>query len=430
MRVTLFRVAIGVGLVLVSILGSAAAAGAAGCVPGVAGATSAFTFTGAEQCYTPPVGVMALHVVATGAAGGIGRNSGSGGNGATVIADVTIAAGQTLYVEVGGAGSEYGFAGPSSGGFNGGAAGGVGGFGSGGGGATDLRKCSIASPSCVTAPESASDPRLIVAGGGGGSGDDNNGGSGGFAGAVGDAGAGASGAAQGGSGGSSRFPGFGGLGGSGGSAGSDGTDGVGGQGGLGTVGGGGGGGGGYWGGGGGGGGDSNLGGGGGGGSSFGPTGAVFGTAPNGVQASLTITPYASSSSGPTGPTGPQGPAGPEGATGATGPRGPAGQVELVTCRTVMTTVKRKRKKVRVTRLVCSTKLVTGPVKFKLASGDQRASLSRAGFVYATGYARRARRGLRTWLLAARNLVRGRYTLTLTSSHGPRPTTSRQQVTVS
>lgn len=134
-------------------------------------------------------------------------------------------------------------------------------------------------------------------------------------------------------------------------------------------------------------------------------------------------------SGPTGATGPIGATGPKGATGATGPRGPAGKVELVTCKTVKTTVTRKHKKVHVTKQVCRTKLVSGPVKFTAASADQRASLSRARVVYATGYARRTRAGLQTWLLAARKLASGRYTLTLTSSHWGRRTTSIQRVTI-
>jgi hypothetical protein len=121
--------------------------------------------------------------------------------------------------------------------------------------------------------------------------------------------------------------------------------------------------------------------------------------------------------------------GPTGPTGATGPRGPAGKVELVTCKKVRTTVKRKHKRVHVTKQKCATKLVSGPVKFKTARADQRASLSRAGVIYATGYAHRTRNGLQTSLIAARKLARGRYLLTLTSNHGPRATTSRHQVTI-
>jgi hypothetical protein len=55
------------------------------------------------------------------------------------------------------------------------------------------------------------------------------------------------------------------------------------------------------------------------------------------------------------------------------------------------------------------------VKFKLAARKLRASLSRRGTVYATGYAE-LNRG-RVTLLSARPLPRGRYLLTVT--RGPR-----------
>jgi hypothetical protein len=76
-----------------------------------------------------------------------------------------------------------------------------------------------------------------------------------------------------------------------------------------------------------------VGGGGGAGSSYGPAGATFAPTPSdAVPASVVITPYAPSSSGPTGPQEPAGPNGATsatGATGATGPVGPAGEIELV-----------------------------------------------------------------------------------------------------
>jgi hypothetical protein len=73
---------------------------------------------------------------------------------------------------------------------------------------------------------------------------------------------------------------------------------------------------------------------------------------------------------------PQGPAGP------TGPAGANGQVELVTCRAVTKTVTRKihgeRKRVKVTQNVCTTKLVSRPVKFTTGGAPSRAVLTRAG----------------------------------------------------
>jgi hypothetical protein len=134
-----------------------------------------------------------------------------------------------------------------------------------------------------------------------------------------------------------------------------------------------------------------------------------------TSAAITVIPQNS------GPAGADGSNGAKGPTGSQGPQGPAGKVELVTC----STVKRNRK----TKRVCTTKLVTGPVKFTTAATDERASLSRHGVIYAAGYARHTRAGVRTWLLAARRLARGRYTLTLTSRPGRRQITTRTQVTI-
>jgi hypothetical protein len=84
-----------------------------------------------EQTFSVPGGVVSLHVVAIGAAGGeVGGVS--GGAGAEVVGNVTVTPGQTLYVEVGNNGKTDG-----SGGFNGGAEGGTG--AGGGGGASDVR---------------------------------------------------------------------------------------------------------------------------------------------------------------------------------------------------------------------------------------------------------------------------------------------------
>ena len=81
--------------------------------------------------------------------------------------------------------------------------------------------------------------------------------------------------------------------------------------------------------------------------------------------------------GPTGPTGEKGagPAGAQGPAGPAGEQGPAGKVELVTCKTV----KGKQH--------CTTKLVSGTVKFEASGTAAQATLSRHGVVYAAGTAR-------------------------------------------
>jgi hypothetical protein len=142
-----------------------------------------------------------------------------------------------------------------------------------------------------------------------------------------------------------------------------------------------------------------------------------------TSSGITVIPQNSGATGAQGPAGSNGPAGATGtgSTGATGPQGPAGKVELVTCKT---------KKVKHgTKRVCKTKLVTGPVKFKTAATDEHAVLSRNGVIDATGYARQTRGGAQIWLLAARQLAGGRYTLTLTSRHGHRQITTSKQVTI-
>jgi streptogramin lyase len=134
--------------------------------------------------------------------------------------------------------------------------------------------------------------------------------------------------------------------------------------------------------------------------------------------------------GPTGPQGQPGASGPPGPQGQTGPPGPPGKVELVTCTPVTKTVTQHGRKVKVTRQHCTTKLVTGPVKFTAALAAGRATLSRRGIVYATGYAYETLRGPRTTLLAARTLRPGRYTLTLTRHRMRQVARISSQVTVS
>jgi hypothetical protein len=249
-----------------------------------------------EQLFVLPAGVGAVRVIAVGGKGD------RGGAGAVASAELRVTAGSALYVLVGGEGRPgqflSGLAGP--GGFNGGGSGGTGagqggGFGAGifpsggggGGGASDLRSCSIHSPSCDTLAS-----RLIVAAGGGATGGGSvindfsttgGGGAGGTLGSGGDGmaslgpapgtgGAGATATAGGRGGSTSAAPGTSGTGGRGADAvpGRFGSP-------LGSGGAGGGGGGGLFGGGGGGAGgdDATAGAGGGGGSSFGPPGTTF-----------------------------------------------------------------------------------------------------------------------------------------------------------
>jgi hypothetical protein len=220
--------------------------------PASAGVAS-FSYTGGKQSFVVPAEVRSLHVVAVGGSGGAGAPSVRGGNGARVTTDVAVTPGETLHVEVGGAGLSGG-----SVAFGGGGAGGQDPFGAGagGGGATDIRRV----PRSAAGSESS---RIVVAAGGGGGGagpfgelggaadEDGNGcalcatrGDGGAAGTVSAGGPGGDPAAMAGTAGGDGLVGLGGAGGSGG---------------------GGGGGGGYFGGGGGGGGDTTAGGGGGGG---------------------------------------------------------------------------------------------------------------------------------------------------------------------
>ena len=255
------------GLAVLAILFAVAAAPASA-------ATKIFVYTDAEQAFVVPAEVRSIHVAAAGGEGATGSPWAAGGRGARVTTDIAVTPGETLYVEVGGAGSTGGQAA-----FGGGGAGGAdtlgGQPGGGGGGATDIRRLPR------SAAGSAS-TRLVVAAGGGGAGGGPFGGVGGSGDDDGD-GCATCVTAQG-DGGEAGTASAGGLGGdphpSAGAAGDDGQLDAGGAGG---ARGGGGGGGGYYGGGGGGGGDTTAhdggGGGGGGGASFvaGGGAATFGT---------------------------------------------------------------------------------------------------------------------------------------------------------
>ena len=130
--------------------------------------TTTFNFTNAAQTFTVPAGVVSITVTATGGEGGTAFSSGQAGNavgglGGQVIGTISVTAGETLQINVGGAGGDA----PTNstggtGGFNGGGDGGSSdtlGAGGAGGGASDIRR----------SPFALAD-RLTVAGGGGGGG--------------------------------------------------------------------------------------------------------------------------------------------------------------------------------------------------------------------------------------------------------------------
>lgn len=137
-----------------------------------------FNYTGGVQTFTVPRGCKTLILDCCGAGGGNGDmyhyvnndyifSAVPGGAGGRVRCKLSVSAGQTLYLYVGGRGSDsplYAFAGDVAGGFNGGGTGSVAqevprfftAGGGGGGGATDIRTGSALST------------RLVVAGGGAG----------------------------------------------------------------------------------------------------------------------------------------------------------------------------------------------------------------------------------------------------------------------
>ena len=134
--------------------------------------------------------------------------------------------------------------------------------------------------------------------------------------------------------------------------------------------------------------------------------------------------------GTTGQTGATGAIGATGATGAIGPRGPAGKIELVVCHKVTKTVTANGHKRRVTVQKCTTRLVSGTVKFTIDGGDLRATVSRAGVTYATGFAIPTGTGL--WQLMLNHQIHrlrpGHYTLTLRTRHG-KERIQRRQITI-
>jgi hypothetical protein len=121
--------------------------------------------------------------------------------------------------------------------------------------------------------------------------------------------------------------------------------------------------------------------------------------------------------GANGADGAQGPAGPK---GATGPQGPAGQVQVITCKSV--SVKSRGHSVK--RRQCTTKVMSGTVKFRAAKSAS-ATLSRGRVTYATGTA--SAKGL--VLRAQRRVPAGRYTLTLHYRQGQHRIVKREQIRI-
>ena len=115
-----------------------------------------FSYTGAVQTYTVPVGVTSIQLETWGAQGGsttgLDGLPATGGLGGYAIGNLDVTPGQVLNVYVGGAGVPAG-----AGGYNGGGTGAT--YGCSGGGASDVR----------IAPYSLTDRAIVAAGGGGGS---------------------------------------------------------------------------------------------------------------------------------------------------------------------------------------------------------------------------------------------------------------------
>jgi hypothetical protein len=93
-------------------------------------------------------------------------------------------------------------------------------------------------------------------------------------------------------------------------------------------------------------------------------------------------------------------------------------------------VKGRRRKVRVKRIKCTGRLLSGPVKFTSNAASHQATLSRGGRVYDTGAALPLGVGDPVLLLSESSaLPGGRYTLTVRGRHGRRWTTRREAITL-
>lgn len=173
------------GLWAIALAGSASAALPSNCSQSGQTVTCTFSYTGAEQTWSVPAGVASAQINAVGGTGGVNEdNDGFGGYGGTVSANVAVTGGSTLYVDVGGngaTGTNGGAGGLSGSQASGGTGGDQSGNGGGGGGASVVQTCSANSSNCTASYYTASEPRLVVAGGGGGAGgfDGCNGGNGG-----------------------------------------------------------------------------------------------------------------------------------------------------------------------------------------------------------------------------------------------------------
>jgi hypothetical protein len=399
-------------LAMVVSTGGASAAAPTGCSQSGDAVTCSFTTVG-QHAFTVPAGVSSVQVVAVGGHGGSVPGFGTpGGLGAMVSGQLAgLAAGETLYAEVGGNGAD-GLRGDL-------------GNGGGGGGASDVRtqSCDAACPGTAASLGS----RLIVAAGGGGGGGgclgDVAGGAGGASGEPGapgmnpggcpsqsPAGGGQPGTAKavgaggsrggdpaGGIGrtGSAATSATGGAGGSGiGTAQAAGGGNGGGAGGAGAASGGGGGGGLFGGGGGGSGYPKSTSGGGGGGSSLVPAGGTLATDPTGTP-SVTIT-YTTG-----------------GVNVGRRPVRSQPRIVLLHCRAVSAGTGRQTRRCRATT-------IPGVVRFTRAGHWVRARLSRGTRVYARGASLALGHGRSELVLGAQRRVRsGRYTLVLRRLQGRR-----------
>ncbi len=137
---------------------------------GSAPTSATFNYTGAQQNFVVPAGVTQLQITISGAQGGDSLNPvpgpynwGVGGKGGSLTATVSVTAGESLAIFVGGKGGQGDINGSGAGGFNGGASGAAFAIGrpggGGGGGASDIRQGGTALTN-----------RTVVASGGGGGG--------------------------------------------------------------------------------------------------------------------------------------------------------------------------------------------------------------------------------------------------------------------
>jgi hypothetical protein len=108
-------------------------------------------------------------------------------------------------------------------------------------------------------------------------------------------------------------------------------------------------------------------------------------------------------------------------------------VQIVTCRRVTRTVVRKirgrRKRVKITRQLCTARVVDKPVKFKVSS-SRRATLTRGRTILHRGIELGAAKRPELLLSGISMLRAGRYTLTVTwTGRHHRRHVNRQYITV-